>query len=117
VEVKSIMALASACKKAKGLVWRIALLEGELAEAHQDREMAEENSWGLSDAVADAKQQREESEKESQERFLELTLLWAWGTMLCLAIFGPSRVRNHQSEGMQIAAIHHIEMAEELAAL
>jgi hypothetical protein len=37
--------------------------------------LAEENSLGLSDAAVDAKQWQEESERESQEQFEELTLL------------------------------------------
>jgi hypothetical protein len=35
VEVENIVALASAHKDAKGLVWKIALLEGELGDACQ----------------------------------------------------------------------------------
>jgi hypothetical protein len=37
--------------------------------------MAEENSHGLSNAVADAERWKEESEREHQEQFEELTLL------------------------------------------
>jgi hypothetical protein len=40
---------------AKGSTRRIALLEGELAEACQARDTAEENSQGLSDMAADTK--------------------------------------------------------------
>jgi hypothetical protein len=75
VEAESIMTLAFAHNKVEGLVWKIAFLEGELAEAHRDREMAEENSHGLSNAVADAERWKEESEREHQEQFEELTLL------------------------------------------
>jgi hypothetical protein len=39
--------------------------------------VAEENSRGLSDGAADAEQQWEESEREFQEQFQELTLLQA----------------------------------------
>jgi hypothetical protein len=35
VEAENIVALASAHKDAKGLVWKIALLEGELGDACQ----------------------------------------------------------------------------------
>jgi hypothetical protein len=35
----------------EGLVWKIVLLEGELAEVLRDREVAEETARGLSDAV------------------------------------------------------------------
>jgi hypothetical protein len=75
VEMESVTTLASAHREAEGLVWMIALLKGELTEAHRARELAEENSLGLSDAAADAKQWQEESERESQEQFEELTLL------------------------------------------
>jgi hypothetical protein len=36
---------------------------------------------------------------------------------LCPTIVGPPRVRNHLSEGMQAAVVHHTEMAGELATL
>jgi hypothetical protein len=54
VEVENAVALASTCKDAEGLLRKIALLEGELAEVHPAREMAEENSCGLSGAAVDA---------------------------------------------------------------
>jgi hypothetical protein len=57
------MTLASAREDAEGLVQKIALLEGELAEARRDREVAEENSCGLSNTATDAKQWREESKR------------------------------------------------------
>jgi BMFP domain-containing protein YqiC len=44
VEVESTAMLASACGEADDLTWRIALLEGELAEAREARDTAEENS-------------------------------------------------------------------------
>jgi hypothetical protein len=75
VEMESVTMLASAHREAEGLVWMIALLKGELTEAHRAWELAEENSLGLSDAAVDAKQWQEESERESQEQFEELTLL------------------------------------------
>jgi hypothetical protein len=58
VEVESAAALASAREVAEGLVWRIALLEGELTEVHRTWEVAEENSWGLSNTAADVEQRR-----------------------------------------------------------
>jgi hypothetical protein len=67
VEAVSATALASARKEAKGLVWKIALLEGELTEAGRAREVAKENSRDLSDAAADIERQQEESERERQE--------------------------------------------------
>jgi hypothetical protein len=47
--------------------WRIALLEGELAEVHQARDTTEENTWGLFDIVADIEWWWEESYRECQE--------------------------------------------------
>jgi hypothetical protein len=67
VEAESIVVLASAHKAAEVLVQKIALLEGELVEARQAREVAEENSCGMSDVVADAERRREESKRECQE--------------------------------------------------
>jgi uncharacterized protein YlxW (UPF0749 family) len=52
---ESVMALASAREEVEGLVRRISPLEGELAKAHQAKEMVEENSRGLFDATANAK--------------------------------------------------------------
>jgi hypothetical protein len=51
VEVVSTRVLASAHEEIEGLVWKIVLLEGELAEVLQGREVAEETARGLSDAV------------------------------------------------------------------
>jgi hypothetical protein len=79
--------------------------------------MAEENSQGLCDAVATAERRRVESERECQEQFEEFTLLQTRGSKLCLAIIGPSRVRNHILMGMWITALCHTEMAGEPAAL
>jgi hypothetical protein len=53
----------------------VALLEGELSGAHQDQEVAVENSCGLSNAMAEAEWQWEESEWERLEQFEELKLL------------------------------------------
>jgi hypothetical protein len=55
------------------------------------------------------------SERERQEQFEELTLLQTRGSELCHAIVGTPRVRNHFSEGMQLAALRHTEVAGELA--
>jgi hypothetical protein len=52
VEAKSASALASGRGEAEDLAWRMALIEGDLAEVCQARDMAEENSQGLSDAAA-----------------------------------------------------------------
>jgi hypothetical protein len=56
-------------------------------------------------------------ERERQEQFEELTLLQTSGSELCLAIFGPPRVRNQLSEGMRLVTLRHTEMAGELSAL
>jgi hypothetical protein len=61
VVVESVVALASACEDAEGLVQEIILLEGELMKACQAREVAKENSHGLSDAAVDAEWWQEES--------------------------------------------------------
>jgi hypothetical protein len=65
VEAESATTLASAREEAEGHVRRIALLKGDLVEAHHAWNMAEENSWGLSVTVIDAERRREEFERES----------------------------------------------------
>jgi hypothetical protein len=117
MEVESTVALASACGEAKDLTRRIALLEGELAEARQARDTTKENSQGLSDVAADAERRLEESKRVCWEHVEELILLQTRGSELCLTIVGPLRVRSHLLEGMLIAALHHNEMLEEFAAL
>jgi hypothetical protein len=117
VEAESTAVLASALEETEGLVWKIALLEGELEEVGRAREVAEETTCGLFDTPADAEWQREESKRGHQEQLGELTLLLTRGSELCIAIVNPPRVKNHLSEGMQIAALHHTEMAGELAML
>jgi hypothetical protein len=42
----------SSHEDADDLIWKIALLEGELAEVRQAQEVAEENSYSLSNMVA-----------------------------------------------------------------
>jgi hypothetical protein len=61
MEVQNAMALASTREDAEGLVRKIALLEGEFAEERRARELAEENFYGLSDAVVDAEHRWEVS--------------------------------------------------------
>jgi hypothetical protein len=51
MEAEGASALAFACGEAEDLARRVAFLEGKLAEAHQAREVVEENSWGLSNAA------------------------------------------------------------------
>jgi hypothetical protein len=52
VETENAVVLASACEDAEGLVRKVALLEGELAEARRAWEVAEEKFHDLSDAAA-----------------------------------------------------------------
>jgi hypothetical protein len=54
VEAESATTLASTHEEAEGLVQKIILLEGELAEARRAQEVAEENSHGLSDVTTNA---------------------------------------------------------------
>jgi hypothetical protein len=88
-EVEDTTVLASAHEDAEGLVQKVALLKGELAEARQAREVAEKKFCSLFDASADGAR---------------------W---LCLDIVGPSRVRNQLSERMRPATICHIKMVGE----
>jgi hypothetical protein len=55
MEAESTAVHAFACEEAEGLAQKIALLEDEPVEMHQAREVAEENSRGLSDTEAAAK--------------------------------------------------------------
>jgi hypothetical protein len=75
VEMENIAMLASAHEDAEGLVRKIALLEGELAEARWAQDVVGEKSCVLFDAVADAEHQWKVSEKGRREHFEELTLL------------------------------------------
>jgi hypothetical protein len=52
VEAGKAAVSVSSREDADDLVWKIALLEGALAEVRQAREVAEENSYSLSDMVA-----------------------------------------------------------------
>jgi hypothetical protein len=75
VEAENTVVLASTREDAEGLVQKIALLEGELEEACQARDVPEENSRGLSDMAADAERRWKVSEREHREHFEELTHL------------------------------------------
>jgi hypothetical protein len=79
--------------------------------------VAEETTCGFFDAAADAERWQVESKRGRQEQLEELTLLQTRGSELCFAIVGPPQARNHLSEGMQITALWHTEMARELAML
>jgi hypothetical protein len=52
-EVENVVMLASAREDAGGLTRKVTLLEGELVEVHQAREVAEEKFHSLSDASTD----------------------------------------------------------------
>jgi hypothetical protein len=117
VEAESTVALVSAHEEAESLVWNIALLEGELVEAHRARGVSEENSCALSDMAANAERWWDVSEREHREQFEELTILQTWGSKLCLAIIGPPWLRNHMLERMWVAILCHTEMVGELVAL
>jgi hypothetical protein len=79
--------------------------------------VAEEKFRSLSDASPDGAWWLVVFEMEHQEQFEELSLLWAWGAELCLAIVGPSQVRSNLTARMWAAALHHTEMAGELTML
>jgi hypothetical protein len=117
VEAKNTAVLAYAREETDGLIQKVTLLEGELAEARWAREVAKENFRGLSNVVTDGAWQLVVTEREHREQFEELTILQTWGSELCLAIVGPARVRNHLSEGMRAAALRRTKRAGELAAL
>jgi aminopeptidase N len=75
MEMKSVVALTSARGKAEGFARRIALVQGELANALQARDIAEVNSWSLSGVAADTDRWWKEAKRECRERVQELTLL------------------------------------------
>jgi hypothetical protein len=51
--VENVVTLASTHEDTKGLVWKVILLESELAEVCQAREVVEEKFYRLSDAATD----------------------------------------------------------------
>jgi hypothetical protein len=95
-EAENSTVLGSICEDAKGLTWKIALLEDELAAERRGQEVPN-SEW--------------------QEQFEELTLLQTRGSELCHAIIGPPWVRHHLFERMHLAALCHTEMAGVLAML
>jgi phosphoribosyl-dephospho-CoA transferase len=116
-EVENVVVQAFVREHTEGLVCKVILLDGELVEAHQAQEVAEEKFCSLSDAWADGARSLVVSEMERWEQLKELSLLQAWGVELCLAIAGPSQVRSHLSVRMQATALRDIEMVMELTAL
>jgi hypothetical protein len=117
LQAEKAATLASTHKDAEGLVWKVILLEGELAEARRAREVVEENIYGLSDVAVDGARRLVVSKRERREQFEEFTLLHTRGSELCLDIVGPPQVRNDLSKGMRSTALCHTEMAGELATL
>jgi hypothetical protein len=69
-----------------------------------------------SDAVADVEHRWEVSERERQGKFEEL-ISQELGLRGVPCQCRPPQVRNHLLEGMQLAALRHSKIAEELAML
>jgi hypothetical protein len=76
-EVKNVMVHTSVREDAKGLFCKVALLEGEPAEAHWAQEVTKEKFHNLSDASTDGAWRLVVSEMEHREQFEELSLLRA----------------------------------------
>jgi hypothetical protein len=72
MEAKRVAALASARGEAEGFTRRIPLLEGELADMRQTRDIAKVNSRSLSSLAANAGRRREEDEMECGNEFRSL---------------------------------------------
>jgi hypothetical protein len=89
--VENVTVQAFVPEDAEGLVRKVALLEGELAEVHQAWEVTEKKFCSLSDMLADGTRRRVVFKMEHWEQFEELSLLRAWGAELCLAIVGLHR--------------------------
>jgi hypothetical protein len=66
-EMEVTVVLVSACEDAKGLVRKVALLNGELVEARRAREVAEEKFCNLSNMSVDGAQWLVVSEMEHWE--------------------------------------------------
>jgi hypothetical protein len=88
--------LVSTREDAEGFARKIALLEDELVVERRAREVPE---------------------RDYREQFEELTLLQTRGSELCHIIVSLTRARHHLSKGMRLVALHHTEMAGELASL
>jgi hypothetical protein len=79
---KNVVVLAPAHEDVEGLVRKVTLLEGELAQARRAREVAKGKFCGLSDVAADSAQWLVVSEREHREQFEELSFLQARGSKL-----------------------------------
>jgi uncharacterized OsmC-like protein len=74
-EVEDATVLAPGHEDVERLVWKVTLLEGELAEARRALEVAEEKFCSLSNVLADGVWRLVVSEMEHQEQSDELSLL------------------------------------------
>jgi hypothetical protein len=74
-EAENAAALALAHEDVEGLVWKVTLLEGELAEARRAREVAKGKFRSLSNVAANCVWWLVVSEREHREQFEELSLL------------------------------------------
>jgi hypothetical protein len=64
VEAESVVALTSSHGVTGHLAGRVSLLKGELVEVCQSRDVTEEKSWGLTEAMADTERWLEDSKRE-----------------------------------------------------
>jgi hypothetical protein len=89
-EMENVVVLASVQGGAEFFIHKVALLEGELAEAHRAWEVAEKKVHSLSGSSAEGVRRLVISKMKCRQQFEELSLQRAWGTELCLTIIGPS---------------------------
>jgi hypothetical protein len=69
-EVEDVAALVSAREDTEGLVRKVTLLKGELAEVRQTQEVVEEKFCSLSVVLADGVQRLLVSKMEHREQFM-----------------------------------------------
>jgi hypothetical protein len=89
-EMENVAVLAYVREDAEGLICKVSLLEGELAEAHRARGVAKEKVCSLSSSSAEGAWRLVVCNMEHREKFEELSLLRAWDAELCLTIIDPS---------------------------
>jgi hypothetical protein len=116
-EVESITVLASVRGDAEVLIRKVALLDGELMNTHWSWEKAKEKVHSLSCSSAVGTRWLVSSEMEHQEQFVELSLVRAWGTGLCLTILGPSAEKRPLTMRMWATTLRHTRVVEELTVL
>jgi hypothetical protein len=73
--VENVAVPALVWKDVKGLVRKVVLLEGEVADARQAQEVVEEKFRSLSDESADEARRLVVSEMEHREQFEDFSLL------------------------------------------